>query len=112
MKKSDLELGMVVKTQNGQRFLIAEFRGKRHLIGEEDSISMEEYAEDMSYPIPDYDIIEVYEQCGRPVADIFNMLGELIWKRTGEIKEITAAEAFRALKEHYGCSVRIMEECL
>lgn len=109
MKKNDLKLGMVVKTMNGERFLIAEINGKRYLIGEEDSISMEEYEEDMSYPIPDYDIVEVYEQCGRPLKDILNMLGEMVWKRE-EVKEITVTEAFRILKEHYGCSIRIMEE--
>ena len=108
MKKGDLKLGMVVKTMNEERFLIAEINEKRYLIGEEDAVSMEEYEEDMSYPIPDYDIIEVYEQCERPMKDILNMLGELIWKRE-EVKEITAEEAFRVLREHYGCSVRVME---
>lgn len=110
MGKRDLMPGMVVKTKNGKRYLVAIVNGVECLIGKEDTISLSAYTEDMECRYPDSDIMVVYEQNIRPMQDILDMVGEPIWERKEKVKEITAEEAFRTLREYYGCSVRIMEE--
>lgn len=110
MKKRDLMPGMVVKTKDGKRYLVAVINRMECLIGKEDTILLPSYTEDMECMHPDSDIVAVYEQAIRPMQDILDMVGEPIWERKEKVKEITAEEAFRTLREHYGCSVRIMEE--
>ena len=110
MKKSNLKLGMVVKTKDRKRYLVAEINGCRCLIGKEDTILLSAYTEEMKGMDPDNDIVAVYEQGIRPMEDILDMLGEPIWKSEVESVEITAAEAFRVLREYYGKEIRILEE--
>lgn len=110
MEKRELMPGMVVKTKDGKRYLVAVINRMECLIGKEDAILLSSYTEDMECMHPDSDIVEVYEQAIRPMQDILDMVGEPIWERKEKVKEITAEEAFRTLREHYGCSVRIMEE--
>lgn len=99
--KSYLKTGMVVKTRRGEKFIVI---GDR-IVGEqawaeigwlgssESNEIMEVYA--VSDSVTGLDTI-LHEQ----------ELGTLIWTCA---KEISADEAFRVLREHYGCNVRIKE---
>lgn len=110
MKKSDLKSGMVVETRNGNRYLLVEHRGKIFLLGYDGFNYMSSYEEDLTMiSNPDYDIDKVWN--GFPSS--FKYLAAFdperaVWTRE-ETREITAEEAFRILKEHYGCPVKIMD---
>ena len=109
MKKSDLKNGMIVKLRNGERYMLIDFKGEMWFIGQKEIGSIREYGENLKNQQEEFDIMEVYDQEPRPLRDITNVVGRVIWRRGKETKEITAAEAFRVLREHYGQDVKIME---
>ena len=43
------------------------------------------------------------------LKDILDHPGTLIWSREPNEREISSEEAFKILKEHYGCDVKIKE---
>lgn len=98
---SNLRTGMVVRTRSKEKFIVIGNRivgekawAKKDWLGSSESNEiMEVYA--VSDSVTGLDTI-LHEQ----------ELGTLIWTCA---KEISADEAFRVLREHYGCDVRIKE---
>ena len=110
MKKSDLRSGMVVELRNGARYLLADFKGKLHGIGQEGRIDAEGYREDLTYYLSGTDIVKIWGSYPRSFEAIRELTDEeAVWIRE-ETREITPEEAFRILKEHYGCPVKIIDE--
>ena len=115
MKKENLEYGMVAETRNGVRWLVLEKteRGgtKRMILASRhEMLEIEDYSDDLTYEcVPDYDIMKLFFPKEGPIQKILESRENLIWTRK-ETKEITAEEAFRVLREHYGEPVSIAEE--
>lgn len=110
MVKSDLKSGMVIKMRNGVMLLLIEKGGALFGVSERVIISTVNYNEDMTCNFSDLDIVKVYNPPIEKVLDPSQEWDEyLVWSRD-DTREITAEEAFRILKEHYGCDVKIVEE--
>lgn len=110
MKKSDLKSGMTVETRGGERYMLVEVSGEIFLLGYEGFTCMHLYEEDLTMiSNPDYDIVKVWNILPAHLEALKDFEDEqAIWIRE-ETREITAEEAFRILKEHYGCPVKIMD---
>lgn len=115
MKKKDLKSEMVAETRNGVRWLVLEKTGrggtKRMILASRhEMLEIEDYSDDLTYKwVPDYDIMKLFFPAGGPIQRMLESSENLIWSRK-ETKEITAEEAFRVLREHYGEPVSIAEE--
>lgn len=112
MKKSDLKSGMVVEVRNGDRYLLIEDSGEIFLLGYDGFNYMHSYEEDLTMiSNPDYDIVRVWSSfpAGFKYLAALDPECAVVWTRE-ETREITAEEAFRILKEHYGCPVKIIDE--
>ncbi len=111
MKKSDLRNGMTVELANGARKLVMLIDGKLILLGEFSSLSTENYREDLTNACSEkLDIAKVYKNAPTRFEAMLKESDQLLWQREDNTKEISVSEAFRVLKEHYGCDVKIMED--
>lgn len=105
--KDDLKTGMTVKTRCGDRLAV---HGKC-LLGEDESYYLYTFSSDLKCNFDkDLDILAINDineevTC---LGDILCYPGKLIWSRPKE-REISSEEAFKILKEHYGCDVKIKE---
>ena len=110
MKKSDLRSGMVVERRDGERFLLVDFGAEIVGVNGNSCWGLDYTQENMS-SVNDAkrDIVKVFEA---EVGTLNWMLDERedmpICNRSDE-KEITSDEAFRILRKHYGCEVKIIE---
>lgn len=106
--KDDLKTGMRVTTRDGEIFTVY---GER-LLAIDGSESIYNYYMDLTHwNNSDFDIVEVHD-INKNVAsfrDILDYPGKLIWSRESNEREISSEEAFKILKEHYGCDVKIKE---
>ena len=107
--KDDLKTGMAVTTRDGEIFVVY---GK-HLLVIDGSEPICNYRTDLTHchsNIRDFDIVEVrdFNEKVTSLEDILDNPGKLIWSRPKE-REISSEEAFKILKEHYGCDVKIKE---
>lgn len=106
--KDDLKTGMRVTTRDGEIFTVY---GER-LLAIDGSESIYNYYMDLTHcNNSDFDIVEVHD-ISKNVAsfrDILDYPGKLIWSREPNEREISSEEAFKILKEHYGCDVKIKE---
>lgn len=107
--KDDLKTGMTVTTRDGEIFLVYE----DHLLNFDGFKPICNYCTDLTYSQSNsrcFDIVEVYDINNKITAlkDILYYPGKLIWSRPKE-REISSEEAFKILKEHYGCDVKIKE---
>lgn len=109
--KDDMKDGMMVETRNGNRYLWL-YGGLRR-IDSWCSGTQDDFTNDSSV---DFDIMKVgYPDVSLRYPNISCALKsnfkEIIWERheEPETKEISSDEAFRILKEHYGCDVKIKE---
>lgn len=115
MKKKDLKSGMVAETRNGARWLVMKKTrrdGTKRMIlaSNYEAQKIEDYNDDLTYEwVPDYDIMKLFFPAEGPIQKMLKSSENLIWTRK-ETKEITAEEAFRVLREHYGEPVSIAEE--
>lgn len=63
-----------------------------------------------SLGMKDLDIVKIYARSFQHnLNDMLKYPGPLLWEREEE-KEISSEEAFRILKEHYGCDVKIKDK--
>ena len=107
--KSDLKTGMVVKLRDGDFYLVY---GER-LFSDYGYREIDNYNEDLTHTFGGdrCDIVEVYDvnNYASGLKDILDHPGTLIWSREPNEREISSEEAFKILKEHYGCDVKIKE---
>ena len=110
--KSDLKTGMVVETRNGNRYMVYESRLLRHL----NYAELNNYDQNMKcISDEDFDIVKCFDihsnaySIGDIISPGCNSDLDLLWERKPEEKVISSAEAFKVLKEHYGCDVKIKE---
>mgnify|MGYP001852663640 CR=1 FL=1 len=105
--KSDMKDGMLCETADGSRMFWIE--GNLRGISEYNPCIKDDLTH-LRYPMGD--IVKVgYPDFGRyqTIEKAINGdFKEVIWERK-ENKEISSDEAFRVLKEHYGCDVKIKE---
>lgn len=115
MKKKDLKSGMVAETRNGVRWIVLKKTrrdGTKRMIltSRHEMLEIKDYNYDLTYEcVPDYDIMKLFFPAEGPIQQTLESNKNLIWSRK-ETKEITAEEAFRVLREHYGEPVSIAEE--
>lgn len=111
MKKSDLKNGMTVELATGDRRLVIVIDGELFFLGEYGNLSAEFYREDITNPYSkDLDVTKVYKNAPTSFEEMLEASDHLLWRREDNTKEISVSEAFRILKEHYGCDVKIMED--
>lgn len=107
--KNDLRTGMTVKICDGDFYLVY---GER-LLGNRGYMEFDRYFKDLTckHSGDDYDIVEVYDisKTATTLKNILDHPGTLIWSREPKEREISSEEAFKILKEHYGCDVKIKE---
>lgn len=111
MKLDDLKTGMIVKTRNGNSYIVM-----RDFIDAGDILaglaynnvisntwtSLLSYNQDMTHPtLPNIDIMSVYASS----AYSTDTPTKLLWERK-EYKEVT----MREIEEMFGCKVKIVEE--
>lgn len=107
--KADLKTGMVVETKNGNKYMVY---GDR-LVRSNYFNKLSCYDNDLKNKNnEDYDIIRCFDinsACINCIEDILNIRGgkKILWERKPEEKIISSDEAFKILKEHYGCDVKI-----
>lgn len=111
MKKSDLRNGMTVELANGNRRLVMVIDGEMIFVGEYYSTLSDVYREDLTNAFSkELDIVKVYKNVPTSLEQVLKASDQLLWQREDNTKEISVSEAFRVLKEHYGCDVKIMED--
>ena len=111
MKKSDLRNGMTVELATGDRRLVMMIDGELFFLGEYSSLSAERHREDLTNLYSkNLDVVKVYKNAPTSLEEMLKESDQLLWQRGDNTKEISASEAFRVLKEHYGCDVKIMED--
>jgi hypothetical protein len=111
MKKSDLRNGMTVELATGDRRLVMMVNRGMILMGEYCSTLSDAYREDLTNTFSQkLDIVKVYKNEPTSLEQMLEASDQLLWRREDNTKEISASEAFRVLKEHYGCDVKIMED--
>lgn len=111
MKKSDLKNGMTVELANGNRRLVMMIDGELILLGECSSLEADYYREDLTHAYSEkLNITKVYKNEPESLELMLEESDQLLWRREDNTKEISVSEAFRVLKEHYGCDVKIMED--
>lgn len=111
MKKRDLRNGMTVEYANGSRRLVMIIDGELIFLGECNSFKGEYYREDLTNEYSEeLDIVKVYKNVPTSLEEMLKESDQLLWQREDNTKEISVSEAFRVLKEHYGCDVKIMED--
>lgn len=107
--KDELKTGMVVKLRDGDFYLVY---GER-LFSDYGYREIDNYNEDLTHTFGGdrCDIVEVYDvnNYASGLKDILDHPGTLIWSREPNEREISSEEAFKILKEHYGCDVKIKE---
>ena len=105
--KDELKTGMTVTTRDSEIFVVY----GEHLLAIDGFESIHNYYIDLTHCDDSYfDIVEVHDinKNVTSLKDILYNPGKLIWSRLKE-KEISSEEAFKILKEHYGCDVKIRE---
>lgn len=112
MRKKDLKSGMIVELQNEERYLLVRFDNGLHGVGQISELNLDEFNDDLTCGgASKYDIVKIYLPedvvSFNDFMDVFRC--REIWSRD-ESREISAEEAFRVLREHYGCNVKITEE--
>lgn len=109
--KSDLKSGMVIQVRNGDTYLLCDFNGVLHAIKNDSCFHLTNHRSDMKCEVnEDFDIVKVFYNGCNSLSSVLDVTDtKPIWT-CGEEKEISADEAFRILKEHYGCDVKIMQE--
>lgn len=111
MKKSDLKNGMTVELANGNRRLVMVIDGELFFLGECSNLSAERYREDLTNLYSkNLDVVKVYKNAPTSFEEMLEASDQLLWRREDNTKEISVSEAFRILKDHYGCDVKIMED--
>ena len=109
--KSDLKTGMVVETKNGNKYMVY---GDR-LVRSNYFNKLSCYDKDLKNKNnEDYDIVRCFDinsACINCIEDILKIIGgkKILWERKPKEKVISSDEAFKVLKEHYGCDVKIKE---
>lgn len=106
--KDDLKTGMIVKTRSDKIFAV--FGG--NLLIHDGFEPIDKYSIDLIHKNNhSYDIVKVYDINDKidSLKKILDQPGKLIWEREPEKREISSEEAFKILKEYYGCDVRIKE---
>ena len=105
--KDDLKTGMTVTTRDGEIFAVY----GEHLLVLDGFEPIHNYYIDLTHwNNSSFDIVEVHDLNEKAVSleDILDNPGKLIWSISKE-REISSEEAFKILKEHYGCDVKIKE---
>ncbi len=111
MKKSDLRNGMTVELANGAQRLVMMIDEELIFIGKFSNLKGECYREDLTNEYSEkLDIVKVYKNVPTSLEEMLKVSDQLLWQREDNTKEISVSEAFRVLKEHYGCDVKIMED--
>lgn len=109
--KADLKTGMVVETRNGNRYMVY----GTHLVRNLNHVDLNNYDQNMKcVSNNDFDIMKCFDiyDDAYSIEDIISpnkFYLDLLWKRKPEEKVISSNEAFKVLKEHYGCDVQIKE---
>ena len=109
--KEDLKTGMVVETRNGNRYMVY----GTHLVRNLNYVDLNNYDQNMKCVSDnDFDIMKCFDiyDDAYSIEDIISpnkCYLDLLWKRKPEEKVISSNEAFKVLKEHYGCDVKIKE---
>ncbi len=111
MKKSDLRNGMTVELATGDRRLVMMIDGELIFLGECSSLRTDCYRGDLTHAYSEkLNIMKVYKNEPTSFEEMLEASDQLLWRREDNTKEISVSEAFRILKEHYGCDVKIMED--
>ena len=109
--ESDLKTGMIVETRCHGPFMVYDKR----LINASGHEPLINYTIDLYHRTNrDFDIIRVFDISNMicNTTDLCKYLGDLLWERKSKEPEervISSDEAFKVLKEHYGCDVKIKE---
>lgn len=109
--RSDLKTGMIVETRHHASYMVY----GECLINVSGYEPLINYTNSLYHRIDrDFDIIRVFDISNmvHNTTDICKYLGDLLWERESkepEEKVISSDEAFKVLKEHYGCDVKIKE---
>ena len=109
--RSDLKTGMIVETRHHEPYMVY----GECLINVSGYEPLINYTNSLYHRInTDFDIIRVFDISNmvHNTTDICKYLGDLLWERESkepEEKVISSDEAFKVLKEHYGCDVKIKE---
>lgn len=109
--ESDLKTGMIVETRCHEPYMVYDKR----LISASGYEPLINYTIDLYHRTNrDFDIIRVFNISNMVcnTTDLCTDLGDLLWERKSKELEgrvISPDEAFKVLKEHYGCDVKIGE---
>lgn len=109
--KADLKTGMIVEVRNGNKYMVYDNRLLRNQV----HLMLDDYNDELYYFYDDdfnivkcFKIDATYIGC---IEDVFKNADDnhILWERKPEEKVISSDEAFKVLKEHYGCDVKIKE---
>lgn len=109
--KSDLKTGMIVETKNGKRYMVYGAR----LLKNHCCLSLNGYDDRLNHSYNEkFDIVKCFDintTCITCIEEIFKSANDdnILWQRKSEEKVISSDEAFKILKDHYGCDVKIKE---
>lgn len=109
--RSDLKTGMIVETRAGNQYMVY---GDR-LLRNQTHLMLSDYYDDLNYFYDkEFDIVKCFKidtTCIGCIEDVFKNADDnhILWERKPEEKVISSDEAFKVLKEHYGCDVKIKE---
>lgn len=112
--KADLKTGMVVETRNGNRYMVYGDKILRMHF----HVDLNSYDDKLNNSYGEqFDIVKCFnidEKCISCIEDLLENVNNdyILWQREieePEEKVISSNEAFKVLKEHYGCDVKIKE---
>lgn len=109
--KADLKTGMIVEVRNGNKYMVYDDRLLRNHFG----LNLGNYDDKLNhYYNKEFDIVKCFNIDASFICcieEIFKNTGDdnILWQRGPEKKVISSDEAFKVLKEHYGCDVKIKE---
>lgn len=109
--KADLKTGMIVEVRNGNKYMVYDNRLLRNQV----HLMLNNYNDELNYFYgEDFDIVKCFKIDATYIGcieDVFKNADDnhILWQRGPEEKVISSDEAFKILKDHYGCDVKIKE---
>lgn len=102
---------MIIETKRRVKYLLVLIKNQLYALNENQQfyLSLKNYTEDLTHKFDEtYNIMKIYEVEANSFYYMFTKLcsDNLIWERKEE-NIISSEEAFKILKEHYGCDVKI-----
>lgn len=104
--KDDLKVGYVTKNRRGEFEMLMPTQNGIAIVGAADNGYLDGFEPDMTFGLPEYDIMEVYGyvETGCNALEVSSKNRPLLWKRN-KITELTAEEAYKIIAEKKGVPV-------